>query len=71
MDIQFYCAVIACLLIYLQTGKKPNKYMLFMMGLYLSSVASLEDLLAFVNRPDNSGARQRAKDELWKKLGVI
>jgi hypothetical protein len=70
VDIQFYCAVIACLLIYLQTGKKPNKYLLFMTGLYLSGIASLEDLLAFINRPDNSGVKQRAKDELWKKLGV-
>jgi hypothetical protein len=71
IDIQFYCAVIACLLIYLQTGKKPNKYMLFMTGLYLSGVASLDDLLAFVNRPDNTGVKTRAKDALWKKLGVI
>ena len=71
VDIQFYCAVIACLLIYLQTGKKPNKYMLFMTGMYLSGVASLEDLQQFLNRPDNTGVKTRAKDELWKKLGVI
>lgn len=70
VDIQFYCAVIACLLIYLQSGKKPNKYLLFMTGLYLSGLASLQDLLAFVNRPDNTGVKQRAKDALWKKLGV-
>jgi len=71
VDVQFYCAVIACLLIYLQTGKKPNKYMLFMTGMYLSGVASLDDLQRFLNRPDNTGAKTRAKDELWKKLGVI
>lgn len=71
VDIQFYCAVIACLLIYLQTGKKPNKYMLFMTGMYLSGVASLDDLMAFVNRPDNTGVKKRAKAELWKKLGVL
>jgi hypothetical protein len=70
VDIQFYCAVIACLLIYLQTGKKPNKYMLFMVGMYLSGLASEADLLRFINRPDNTGVKQRAKDELWKKLGV-
>jgi hypothetical protein len=70
VDIQMYCAVIACLLIYLQTGKKPDKYMLFMVGLYLSGVAALDDLIAFVNRPDNTGIKQRAKAELWKKLGV-
>ncbi len=71
IDIQFYCAVIACLLIYLQTGKKPNKYMMFMVGMYLSGVASLEDLMRFLNRPDNTGVKKRAKDELWKKLGVV
>ena len=72
VDIQFYCAVIACLLIYLQTGgKKPNKYMLFMVGMYLCDVASVDDLIKFLNRPDNTAVKKRAKDELWKKLGVI
>lgn len=71
VDIQLYCAVIACLLIYLQTGTKPNKYMMFMMGMYLCGVASEQDLMRFLNRPDNTGMKKRAKDELWKKLGVI
>jgi len=70
VDIQFHCAVIACLLIYLQTGKKPDKYLLFMVGMYLSGVASEEDLMRLINRPDNTGIKRRAKDELWKKLGV-
>ena len=70
VDIQIYCAMIACLLIYLHTGKRPNKYMLFMTGMYLSGTASLEEMLAFVNRVDNTGIKKRAKDELWKKLGV-
>jgi hypothetical protein len=70
VDIQIYCAVIACLLIYIQTGQKPNKYMMFMMGMYLAGVASEEDLMRFLNRPDNTGIKKRAKDELWKKLGV-
>ena len=70
VDIQFYCAVIACLLIYLQSGRKPDKYLLFMTGLYLSGVASLADLVAFANHPDNTRVKTRAKDALWKKLGV-
>jgi hypothetical protein len=70
VDIQVYCAVIACLLIYIQTGRKPNKYMMFMMGMYLGGVASEEDLMRFFNRRDNTGIKKRAKDELWKKLGV-
>jgi hypothetical protein len=40
-----------------------------MIGLYLSGVAELEELLAYVNRPDRRGVKQRARDELWKKLG--
>ena len=70
VDIQFYCAVLACLLIYLQTGKKPSKYMLFMTGLYLSGVASLDDLQAFLNRPDNTGVKKRAEAERLKKFGI-
>jgi Transposase DDE domain len=68
--IQTYCAVIASILIQLQTGRRADKATQFMIGLYLSGVAELEELLAHVGRPDNRGVKLRAKDELWKKLGV-
>jgi hypothetical protein len=68
--IQTYCAVIASILIQLHTGRRADKATQFMIGLYLSGVADLEELLAHVNRPDNRGVKLRAKDELWKKLGV-
>jgi hypothetical protein len=68
--IQTYCAVIASILIQLQTGRRADKATQFMIGLYLSGVAEWEELLAHVNRPDNRGVKLRAKDELWKKLGV-
>ena len=68
--IQTYLAVIACILIQLQTGRRADKSTQFMVGLYLSGVASLEELLGHLNRPDNRGVKLRAKDELWKKLGV-
>jgi hypothetical protein len=68
--IQTYCAVIASILIQLHTGRRADKATQFMIGLYLSGVADLEELLAHVNRPDNCGVKLRAKDELWKKLGV-
>jgi hypothetical protein len=68
--IQTYLAVIACILIQLQTGRRADKSTQFMVGLYLSGVASLEELLDHVNRPDNRGVKRRAKDALWKKLGV-
>jgi hypothetical protein len=70
VDIQVYCAVIACMLINLQTGKKPNKLMVGMVGFYLLGLASEEELIRFLNKPDNTGVKKRAKDELWKKLGV-
>jgi hypothetical protein len=70
VDIQVYCTVIVCLLICLITGKQPNKYNRNIIGWYLMGLASQQELLDQLNRPDNTGAKKRAKDELWKKLGV-
>lgn len=67
--IQTYCAIIACLLINCYTGKKPNKGMLQMIQFYLSGWASEADLLTYLNKPDNTGVKLRAKEALWKKLG--
>jgi hypothetical protein len=69
MDIQIYCTVLACILIQLISGKKPNIAMRRMMGWYLLGVASEAEMLAFLNKPDNKGVKLRAKEELWKKLG--
>ena len=70
IDIQIYCAVIAAMLIHLQTGKKPSKAIVFVLGMYLAGVASEEEVLARLNRPDNTGVKLAAKAALWKKLGV-
>jgi hypothetical protein len=70
VQIQVYCAVIACMLINLWTGKKPGKHMINMLAWYFMGVASEKEVQAFIHRPDNTGIKQRAKDELWKKLGV-
>lgn len=69
VKIQVYCCVIACLLIALETGKKPNKLMVRMIGLYLMGVADEQDVINHLNKPDNKGAKLRQKQELWKKLG--
>jgi hypothetical protein len=69
VQIQVYCCVIACMLISLQTGKKPNKLMVRMIGLYLLGVADEQDVLNHLNKPDNKGRKLREKQELWKKLG--
>jgi hypothetical protein len=67
--IQVYCAVIACMLINLWTGRRPDKGMVHMLAWYLAGVATEAEVLAYVNRPDNTGVKLAAKEALWKKLG--
>jgi hypothetical protein len=69
VTIQCYCAVIACLLLTLWTGRKADKATWRMAYWFLTGLASEADLLAHANRPDNTGVKLRAKDALWKKLG--
>ncbi len=69
IDIQIYCALIVCILIQQISGKKPNKAMRDMIGWYLLGMADEQDVINFLNRPDNTGVKLRAKEELWKKLG--
>ncbi len=67
--IQVYCAIIACMLINLWTGKRPNKRTVEMLAWYFMGLATEAEVMAHINRPDNTGVKLRAKDELWKKLG--
>jgi hypothetical protein len=67
--IQVYCAVIACMLINLWTGRRPGKQMVNMLAWYFMGVATAAEVRAFLDEPDNTGIKRRAKDELWKKLG--
>jgi hypothetical protein len=69
ITIQCYCAVIACMLLQLWTGKKPNKEMHRLIGFYLCGWADEQDVLRWNNKPDNTGVKLRAKAQLWKKLG--
>jgi hypothetical protein len=69
VQIQVYAAVICCLMLNALTGKKPNKWMVTLMSLYLQGLASDDDVLRELNKPDNTGIKLRAKDALWKKLG--
>ena len=69
VDIQVRCAVIACLLINLQTGRKPDKRMMETIGWYLMGLMDEEQALAELTKPDHRGVKLRAKAELWKKLG--
>ena len=67
--IQVYAAVICCLMLNTLTGRKPAKWTVTLMALYLQGLADEADVLRELNRPDNTGVKLRAKDELWKKLG--
>ena len=67
--IQMYCAVIACLVINLWTKKKPTKRTVEMLAYYFMGVATEAEVVAHLNRPDNTGVKLRAKAALWKKLG--
>jgi hypothetical protein len=69
IQIQMYCAVIACMLINLWTGRRPGKQMVNMLAWYFMGVATAAEVRAFLDEPDNTGIKRRAKDELWKKLG--
>ena len=69
VQIQVYAAVICCLMLNALTGKKPNKWMVTLMSLYLQGLAGDDDVLRELNKPDNTGIKLRAKDALWKKLG--
>jgi Transposase DDE domain len=69
VEIQVYCAVIACLLIQLQTGRKPDKRTAEMMGWFFLGLASEQDVIDHLNRPDNKGVKLKVKEALWKKLG--
>jgi hypothetical protein len=69
IQIQIYAAVICCMLLNSLTGKKPTKWMVTLMALYLDGLASEADVMRELNRPDNKGSKLKAKEELWKKLG--
>jgi hypothetical protein len=70
IQIQVYCAVIACMPINLWTGKRPTLRTVEMLAWYLMGVASEQEVLNHLNRPDNTGVKLAAKAALWKKLGV-
>ena len=69
LDIQIHCALIVCVLIQLISGRKPTKAMRNIVGWYLLGLAEAQDVIDFLNKPDNTGVKLRAKEALWKKLG--
>ena len=69
VQIQIYAAVICCLLLNTLTGRKPAKWTVTLLALYLQGLTTEQDVLRELTKPDNTGVKLRARDELWKKLG--
>lgn len=67
--IQVYAAVICCMLLNIMTGRKPTKWMVTLMSLYLCGLATEADVQRELTKVDRTGTKLRAKEELWKKLG--
>jgi hypothetical protein len=61
IEIQTYCAIIACMLISLWTGRKPTLRTYEMICYYFTGLASEEELLAHL-------AKLKARDEAAKKI---
>ena len=68
IQIQIYAAVIVCMMLNSLTGKKPTKWMVTLMSLYLQGLATDADVLKELNRPDNTGVKTRARDERLKNF---
>lgn len=70
ITIQCYCAVIACMLLQLYSGKKPNKEMHRMLSFYLCGWADEQDVLAWANKPDNTGVKIAQREAYFKSIGL-
>lgn len=62
IEIQAYCAILACLLINLWTGRKPTKRTFEMISYYFMGLASEEELLAHLNKLKQHDERKGSKE---------
>lgn len=68
ITIQFYVAVIACLLMHISTGYKVNKYMLFLMGQVTAGLIGFDQILPMLDRIEREKQQQRKRRERKKLL---
>ena len=61
IEIQVYCAVIACLLMNLWTGGKPSKRTFEMISYYFTGLATEEELMAHLEKIRNQAKQTAAK----------
>lgn len=69
---QFYTAVIACLLMHVRTGRKVNKYALFLFGQVANGQATLEKILPMLEKIEREKELERIRLARKKaeRLGV-
>jgi hypothetical protein len=58
---QFYVGVIACLLMYVRTGRKVNKYALFLFGQVASGQVTLEEILPMLQQIEHEKELERKR----------
>lgn len=74
ITLQFYVAVIACLLMHISTGRKVNKYMLFLMGQVASGLATFEQIVPLLEKIEHEKElerRRRQKKKLLKNQELL
>jgi hypothetical protein len=70
IKLQFYVAVIACLLMHIRTGRKVNKYMIMLMGQVAAGLASFEQILPMLEKIEREKELERQR-RARKKLSKI
>ena len=61
ITLQFYVAVIACLLMHIATGRKVSKYTVFLMGQVASGLAHFEDILPLLDKVEREKEQERQR----------
>ena len=69
IQIQIYCAILACMMINLWTGKRPNKATVNILAWYFAGVATEAEVMAEINKPNNKGVKLAEEKRLLEKLG--
>jgi hypothetical protein len=68
ITLQFYVAVIACLVMHIRTGRKVNKYMLMLMGQVAAGLASFEQILPLLEKIEHEKELERQRRARKKML---
>jgi hypothetical protein len=69
IEIQIYAAIL-CHADQHHHGRKPNKWMVTLMSLYLSGWASDADVFRIARKPDNRGVKLALAEAYFKSIGL-